>query len=516
MGVFSNNSITDVGRMMLADVQAGAVFTPTRIVIGSGSMPGGATAQGMTDVITPVISLAINKKQRTPDGKCIFGGVYSNADVTTAFYFRELALYAKAVYLNADGTVRSEGEETLYGYGNAGSTADFMPAYATNAVVEKQIDLVTWVGNDAQVDLTIETGIYLSQKQGVRNIQYINPDTTGFVSLLEYMASIYDDNIIVSGHISGFSDMPDGVAVLHGTVNVVGEQMTVSGTAFYYRGTSSLTQWTDAWRKVYDANNKPTPAELGAAPAVYVTKAYQTYSDAEIDAAMLDAYARTADNAIGYFVLYANLGTLIMPGGVWHITVYRRTAEYGMFEANSYDINGTRTMARSLYEGKLLPIAWDNPPLREGIEYRTTERRGGSAVYKKLDTDGLLKYRLEGDTVWNIYAQENAVKKTGDTMTEDLTISKAASPSLRLNATGNGAGAVVQMGVNQLLLASRNQSNNIDNSRILTVNNSTRDPDVAKAVRLIDKINGVESYYELLHTGNLHLYGLAAVEAGVE
>lgn len=255
MGNFSNNSITDVGRMLLADVQSGAVFTPTRIVIGSGSMTGGATAQGMTDVITPVKSLVISKKKRTPDGKCVFGGVYTNEEITEPFYFRELALYAKAVYHNEDGSVKSEGAETLYSYGNAGATADYMPAYSTSTVVEKQMDLVVWVGNDTQVDLTIESGVFLTQNQAVLNMQYITPDTVGFDSLLEYMASIYDKNIIVSGHISGFSDMPEGVTLMHGTINVVGGLLTVSGntrTAYYYRGTNDLTQWTDNWRKAYD------------------------------------------------------------------------------------------------------------------------------------------------------------------------------------------------------------------------------------------------------------------------
>jgi hypothetical protein len=80
-----------------------------------------------------------------------------------------------------------------------------MPAYATNAVVEKQIDLVTWVGNDAQVDLTVETGIYLTQKQGVRNIQYINPDTTGFASLLEYdlVEGMSDTEVVIFCYVQG-------------------------------------------------------------------------------------------------------------------------------------------------------------------------------------------------------------------------------------------------------------------------------------------------------------------------
>ena len=150
---------------MLAEAQAGAVFTPTRLVIGSGAIPNGKTAQTMTDVVAAVKSLDINKKQRTPDGKAIFGAVYSNEDITTAFYFRELALYAKPVHLNEDGSVASEGAEVLYCYGNAGNNADYMPAYSTSTVVEKQIDLVTYVGNDTQVDLTVESGVYASKEE---------------------------------------------------------------------------------------------------------------------------------------------------------------------------------------------------------------------------------------------------------------------------------------------------------------------------------------------------------------
>ena len=261
MGNFSNNAITDVGKMLLADVQAGAVFTPTRIVIGSGSLPSGATTQGMTAVITPVKSLAINKKKRTPDGKCVFGGVYTNEEVTEPFYFRELALYAKAVYHNEDGSVKSEGAETLYSYGNAGATADYMPAYSTSTVVEKQMDLVTWVGNDAQVDLTIESGVFVTQEQAALNMEFINPDTVGYDSLLEYMASIYDKNLIVCGHISGFTDMPEGVTLMHGNINVVGGLLTVSAhtrTAYYYRGTNSLTEWTNEWRKAFDSTEDLT------------------------------------------------------------------------------------------------------------------------------------------------------------------------------------------------------------------------------------------------------------------
>ena len=160
MATFSNNAITDNGRVLLSHVQMGAVFTPTKIIMGSGSLPVGTTVRTITAVIVPEQTLTISKKKRANDGTVRIGGVYSNQTVTTGFYFRELGLYAKAVY--PDG---QEIPEVLYSYGNAGSTADYMPAYTSGQPVEREIDLVVYIGNDATVNLTIESGIYITQSQ---------------------------------------------------------------------------------------------------------------------------------------------------------------------------------------------------------------------------------------------------------------------------------------------------------------------------------------------------------------
>ena len=98
MANFQNNALTDNGRLLLSHVQMGAVFKPTRIVLGSGYMPAGKTARTMTAVQTIVAELTINKKERTNDGKFVVGGVYSNQQISQQWYFRELGLYAKAVY----------------------------------------------------------------------------------------------------------------------------------------------------------------------------------------------------------------------------------------------------------------------------------------------------------------------------------------------------------------------------------------------------------------------------------
>ena len=155
MGVFSTNAVTDKGRILLAESQVGSLFIPTKIVMGSGSMPSGTTPRAMTALVTPVIQLDINKKRTSEDGKVIIGGSFSNGNVSSSFYFRELGLYAKVKH--PDG---SFSEEVLYTYGNAGASADLIPAPPA-AVIEKQIDLVTWIGSDTQIDLTIESGAYI-------------------------------------------------------------------------------------------------------------------------------------------------------------------------------------------------------------------------------------------------------------------------------------------------------------------------------------------------------------------
>lgn len=160
MANFSNNAITDVGRGLLSHVQMGAVFTPTKIVMGSGSLPAGTTPKTIKEVVEPFQTLTINKKKRGNDGTVTFGGVFSNQALAIDTYFRELALYAKAVY--PDG---QEVAEVLYSYGNAGSTADLLPAYSSGQPVERQIDLVVYIGSDAAVNLTVESGIYVTQEQ---------------------------------------------------------------------------------------------------------------------------------------------------------------------------------------------------------------------------------------------------------------------------------------------------------------------------------------------------------------
>lgn len=69
------------------------------------------------------------------------------------------------------------------------------------------------------------------------------------------------------------------------------------------------------------------------------------------------------------------------------------------------------------------PWEWVNPPMQLGVEYRTTERYNGKAIYKKLDTDGIVKWRVDGETTWH------AAVTYG---TSDLTAGTSALPTGQL------------------------------------------------------------------------------------
>lgn len=164
MGKFSKQGITDKGRQLLAMVQDGAIFDATKLVVGSGTMATNATVEAMTAVIAPVKELEITKKKYTNDGKMIFGGVLSNSGITTEFYFREFALYARPKYVDGFGNV-TYGNEVLYAYGNAGSSADLIPAYSTSTAIEKVLDMIVYVGNDTTVNLEIDSGVSVSRAE---------------------------------------------------------------------------------------------------------------------------------------------------------------------------------------------------------------------------------------------------------------------------------------------------------------------------------------------------------------
>lgn len=151
---FLQQDITDAGLLLLAKVQAqGIPLTFTKISIGSGYLPDGATPRTMESLASPVINMAITKKVVNADRTATIGGVFTNSEVQEQFYFRELALFAQDPDLG----------EVLYCYGNAGDTAELIPAHSSSTLVEKIIDVVTIIGNATTVTAFMASEAYATK-----------------------------------------------------------------------------------------------------------------------------------------------------------------------------------------------------------------------------------------------------------------------------------------------------------------------------------------------------------------
>lgn len=148
MGAFGGIILTNKGRNLQAKAQTGIELKYTRIGIGDGQLAG-QSIPTLTKLISEKKSLPLTKLKLQGQGKAVVGAVLSNQEVTTGFYFREMGVFA----LDPD-----EGE-ILYGYGNSGANAEYIPPAGGADIIEKSIDMIVVVGQAANVTAVIDSSL---------------------------------------------------------------------------------------------------------------------------------------------------------------------------------------------------------------------------------------------------------------------------------------------------------------------------------------------------------------------
>ena len=151
MSAFSNNSVTLKGAVAIAALVAGGTLEFTRIAVGDGNIPAGQTPLTMTDLSHRLFDVAINKVYSDSESQATVIGVFNNLQTETGFYYRELGLFAKDP---------ATGAEILFCYGNAGDEAEWISPAGSESVIEKEVHIVTLVGNATTVTATMKSGIY--------------------------------------------------------------------------------------------------------------------------------------------------------------------------------------------------------------------------------------------------------------------------------------------------------------------------------------------------------------------
>jgi len=160
MSAFSGSVIfTNSGRNLQAKVQSGIQLNFTRIALGDGDLSGTAIGE-LTALKHQVKSCPIERLKPMIGGKAVVGTSFSNHEMATAFYWKELGIFAQDPDLG----------EVLYCYGNAGANAEYIPAGGGTDIIEKSIDVVIIVGNAPNVTATIDASLIYASVQELDNL----------------------------------------------------------------------------------------------------------------------------------------------------------------------------------------------------------------------------------------------------------------------------------------------------------------------------------------------------------
>lgn len=166
-------------------------------------------------------------------------------------------------------------------------------------------------------------------------------------------------------------------------------QITIPSTSKMTLGSYSGSYGTTSVLSV----QKPAPDTVNAAPASgfegYHNCANVDELNAKIDELTQAQPTGTEKTYYLYIYWYANAP---LPCGRWSVTIHKpqTLTNWAGVTATVVGSQVIHKLCREWYEGTWLDWEWENPPMVLGVEYRTTERWSGKAVYTKLVDCGVL------------------------------------------------------------------------------------------------------------------------------
>lgn len=124
----------------------------TRIALGDGTLTESESIESLTALKHPMAQNTVQSINSRGNGEIDVVATISNASVTSGFYARELGVFAK---------VGDTGTEKLFAYTNAGAQASYTPA--GTSLDEKLITVTFYIGNDVNVQINLNSQLYITQ-----------------------------------------------------------------------------------------------------------------------------------------------------------------------------------------------------------------------------------------------------------------------------------------------------------------------------------------------------------------
>ena len=114
----------------------------------------------------------------------------------------------------------------------------------------------------------------------------------------------------------------------------------------------------------------------------------------------------SAINKTGFY--RADSATANKPSGFDNCVIYANITNGDIYLTATY-AEMTARRYYSSYAKAWQPWEYENPPLSTGVEYRTTDRYRSMAVYKKVDANGNILWRKDGETQWHLLSSASYV-----------------------------------------------------------------------------------------------------------
>lgn len=156
----------------------------TRIALGDGALTESESTEGLTALKHPMAQNSVQAINSRGNGEIDVVATISNSSVTSGFYARELGVFAK---------VGDTGTEKLFAYTNAGAQASYTPA--GTSLDEKLITVTFYIGNDVNVQINLNSQLYITQAALDAHNSATNAHQTAFDKKLDISSRQYAKSI---------------------------------------------------------------------------------------------------------------------------------------------------------------------------------------------------------------------------------------------------------------------------------------------------------------------------------
>lgn len=232
MGFINGPVLTEVGQELHARAMAGATLRFTTIKLGDGRLNTSNIAW-TRELVHTVASVNINSV-RYSGAYAIVSGAFSNREIGSGFYWREIGLFAE----NPDAP-NDRSQDILYCYQNAGDMAEYIAA-SNSELITKRISIATIVNDVPDIQ------VLLNGRTTADDVSFDNTQTdlrSGTVqkAIEEVVRMIQGFDPFTEQEIA---DLLKGKADLDETGKVKPEQLPEISSAKSYSAVLSASGWT--------------------------------------------------------------------------------------------------------------------------------------------------------------------------------------------------------------------------------------------------------------------------------